>query len=285
MFGSVFLGDPRQRILASTSPPSSPLPHGPPHISPEVALQLRIRWLEALLLGVNEVEGKSVNKKSSKTAGASSGAVTPVSATRRKPVSGEEEADDADMTDEEEPYSTDENTLIRQAEEIQRRLDAIVEKYDDLAMFIQNYDKHAHLFTPLFAFNHQNPSTAPAYNSLSSADLDALLQEMEPEIREADRSLASIIQLEKQGVTSAGKLEEYEPLLPRLAEVVKKHKEDTNRFDALESRLMGLLERYNERVGIMSELFVQWNDTIRDAEADIVKLEKELAKRQEQGLQ
>ncbi|CAG7846738.1 SubName: Full=Uncharacterized protein {ECO:0000313/EMBL:CCA73036.1} [Serendipita indica DSM 11827] len=254
MFGSVFLGDPRQRILASTSPPSSPLPHGPPHISPEVALQLRIRWLEALLLGVNEVEGKSVNKKSSKTAGASSGAVTPVSATRRKPVSGEEEADDADMTDEEEPYSTDENTLIRQAEEIQRRLDAIVEKYDDLAMFIQSY-------------------------------LDALLQEMEPEIREADRSLASIIQLEKQGVTSAGKLEEYEPLLPRLAEVVKKHKEDTNRFDALESRLMGLLERYNERVGIMSELFVQWNDTIRDAEADIVKLEKELAKRQEQGLQ
>ena len=56
MFGSVFLGDPRQRLIASsTSPPTSPTP-GAPHISPEVALQLRIRWLEALLLGVNDLD-------------------------------------------------------------------------------------------------------------------------------------------------------------------------------------------------------------------------------------
>lgn len=144
---------------------------------------------------------------------------------------------------------------------------------------------NAHLFTPAFAFSHQNPSTAPSYSALSSADLDALLQEMEPDIREADRSLASISQLEKQGVTGAGKLEEYESLLPRLAEVLKKHKEDMVRFEALETRMMGLLESYGQRVELMSELFVEWNEIVGEAEVAITKLEKEEAGRVGMGLQ
>ncbi|KAG8825344.1 hypothetical protein FRC19_011648 [Serendipita sp. 401] len=280
MFGSVFLGDPRQRLIANTSsPPSSPLPHGPPHISPEIALQLRIRWLEALLLGVNEAGSKSSNKPG--------GAAKNIANSGQKkavPAVEEEEEEDESETDEEQ-FETDAETLIRRAEEIQRRLDGIIEKNDDLARFIENYDKHAHLFTPLFAFSHQNPSTAPSYNMLSSEDLDALLQEMEPDIREADRALLSIVQLEKQGVTGAGRLEEYEPLLPRLSEVLKKHKEDVNRFEALEAKVLSMLERYGERVRIMSELFVQWSDAIQDIDGDITNLETEQNERQRLGLQ
>jgi len=146
-------------------------------------------------------------------------------------------------------------------------------------------DAHAHLFTPAFAFSHQNPSTAPSYSALSSADLDALLHEMEPDIREADRTLASISHLEKQGVTGAGKLEEYEPLLPRLTEVLKKHKEDVSRFEGLESRMMNLLESYGQRVELMSELFVEWNEIVSESDVAITKLEKEKTERLNMGLQ
>jgi hypothetical protein len=41
---------------------------------------------------------------------------------------------------------------------------------------------------------------------MSSTELDALLSEMEMDIRAADRDLRDIDALEKRGVTSAGKL-------------------------------------------------------------------------------
>jgi hypothetical protein len=118
MFGSVFLGDPRQRLIASTSPPTSSFVHGPPHISPEVALQLRIRWLEALLLGVNDAD-----KKTSKPTGI-------VSASKR-----DDEDEDEEETEDEE--GSDEQSLIRRAEEIQRKLDAVVLKNDDISRFVE----------------------------------------------------------------------------------------------------------------------------------------------------
>ncbi|CAG8774990.1 16068_t:CDS:1, partial [Acaulospora colombiana] len=76
MLGSVFLGDPRSRLIASSSqsPPQSPSFFAqPPHITPEVALQLRIRWLEALLLGVSEMGGQGVPKPSDKVEGRAKG--------------------------------------------------------------------------------------------------------------------------------------------------------------------------------------------------------------------
>lgn len=122
------------------------------------------------------------------------------------------------------------------------------------------------------------------YSALSPSDLDALLQEMESNIREADRSLSSISQLEKLGVTGAGKLEEYEPLMPRMSEVWKRHKEDVARLDVLEGRVMNILESYGERMDLMTKLFVEWNELVGEAEAAITKLEKEKEEKQKLGL-
>lgn len=101
MLGSIFLGDPKARLRSQTSPP--PSPHYPPKISPETALQLRIQWLEAILLGVND------DKKRSKLA-----------------------QNKTDNDDDEEQVS-----LTRQAEELQRRLDGIVAESDGLRRFIE----------------------------------------------------------------------------------------------------------------------------------------------------
>lgn len=127
MFGSVFLGDPRQRLIASTSPATSSSAHGAPHIPPEVALQLRIRWLEVLLLGVNDPDKRTQKAKESTTA-------TPK--TRKKKIN-EEEDEEEEETDETEEELTDEQTLIRRAEEVQRKLDVIVMKNDDISRFVE----------------------------------------------------------------------------------------------------------------------------------------------------
>ena len=46
----------------------------------------------------------------------------------------------------------------------------------------------------------------PAYESMSGAELEALLAEMEPDLRAADRDMREIEMLEGKGVTGAGKL-------------------------------------------------------------------------------
>lgn len=130
--GSVFLGDVMRNRLLST-PPSSPLPADgfsslddvitahfpdlhfppqaappapappgtpPPPVAPEQALELRLRWLEALLFGVRP-DGAGDRKGKGKASELPRG-----------------------------------HTLIRSAEDIQRRLDTAVEGNDGLKRFM-----------------------------------------------------------------------------------------------------------------------------------------------------
>ena len=65
-------------------------------------------------------------------------------------------------------------------------------------------DKHSDLLTTSFALS--GISSPPAHSSLSDDEVNALLAEMEPEIKSADRDLRDIDVLEKRGVLAAGKL-------------------------------------------------------------------------------
>ena len=67
-------------------------------------------------------------------------------------------------------------------------------------------DLHAHLLTPSFALSGMLPGPAPAYENMSPEEAEALLVEMEPELRAADRDMHEIGMLEQKGVTAAGKL-------------------------------------------------------------------------------
>ena len=89
---------------SSMSPPSSPSTlQQSMMISPEVALDLRIRWLEALVKGVNIREEQPIDVK--------------------QRVNGVGKAKDTD--------------LARRIEEIQSKLDGIVEGNDSLKLFMQ----------------------------------------------------------------------------------------------------------------------------------------------------
>ena len=127
--GSVFLGDvQRQRVISTSTPPSSPPPHlnaapvhsfsdvdideraeapgaaahpAPPAISPALALELRLRWLETLLFGAKHDIGDQ----------AARGGARP-----EKLKDGE--------------------TLSRRAEDLQRRLDSVAQSNDSLKRFM-----------------------------------------------------------------------------------------------------------------------------------------------------
>ncbi|OBZ66862.1 hypothetical protein A0H81_13149 [Grifola frondosa] len=185
--GSVFLGDvQRQRILASSSPPSSPPPHisssatthsfsdvdldldddpkpkvSPPTIPPVLSLDLRVRWLETLLYGARP----DLNERKSAAKG---------------------------------QQLKDGETLTRSAEDLQRRLDAVVQTNDGLKRFMDRYDQYAHLLTPSFALSGTLPSL-PTYENMTPSELEAFLTEMEPDIRAADRDLREIKIMESKG--------------------------------------------------------------------------------------
>ncbi|KAJ6610211.1 hypothetical protein B0H10DRAFT_2166111 [Mycena sp. CBHHK59/15] len=270
--GSVFLGDSRRRrVLSSTAsnstgtPPSSPPPssmssvfsplpspaptmektqskRSPSVIEPALSLELRLRWLEAILLGVKQDARDRRGKE------------------REKLTHGE--------------------TLIRTAEDLQKRLTTIVDSNDGLKRFMDHYDQHAHLLTPSFAL-----SEAPTYESMSASELEAFLMEMEPDIRAAERDMQEIEALEKKGVTGAGKLGDYEALQPRLDALLKSHHEDLELASSLEKRVAKLMETHATQVDALSELFVAWDDTIMDAEDKILRLERDRLERQRLGFE
>lgn len=163
----------------------------PVTIDPTLSLDLRLRWLEAILLGVKQDTRDKKGKEREKPHELNSG-----------------------------------ETLFRVAEDLQRRLDAIVEGNEALKRFVDHCssrhsvvdvtsltrayvyssdDQHAHLLTPAFALSGLLPDP-PSYDNMSPEQLEALLAEMEPDIRAADRDMHEIELLEQKGVTGAGKL-------------------------------------------------------------------------------
>ncbi|KZV79888.1 hypothetical protein EXIGLDRAFT_734026 [Exidia glandulosa HHB12029] len=219
----------------SESNPSSSTPAPANPISPLVALQLRIRWLEALVLGLRPT-------------GVSSAPAGP------------------------------QQPLARRALDAQARLDSIVASNDSLRHFMNHYDEYAHLLTPAFALS------PPASQQPDAGALDALLVEMEQDIRAADRDLREIDELEKGGATGAGKLIEHEQLQPRLRALVQAHEEDMQLAAKLEERIAVLLRRYATEVDALSELFVSWNGAINEFESRVGHMEKDKAERQRLGL-
>ncbi|KAG2132763.1 hypothetical protein DEU56DRAFT_889108 [Suillus clintonianus] len=295
--GSVFLGDfQRFRILSST-PPSSPPPGqlghqmsvasasqsleelvehhdnvqselsaqqptaasvvtplpqlepstAPPVIDPVLSLELRLRWLEALLLGVRQ---DARDRKGKEKVG---------------------------------PELKHGETLIRLAENVQRRLDSVIQSNDSLQRFMSKYDLHAHLLTAAFALSGVLPGPAPTYENMSPEELEALLVEMEPEIRAADRDMREIEMLEHKGVTAAGKLADYETLQPRLDALLKAHQEDIRLAASLEKRIAVLVDRHATHVDALSELFVAWDDVLTETENKVTKLERDRDERQRLG--
>ncbi|KAI0630692.1 hypothetical protein C8Q77DRAFT_1063213 [Trametes polyzona] len=275
--GSVFLGDvQRQRVLSSSTPPSSPPPHlntngaphsfsdvdlddvdskaaptpapAPPPISPMLSLELRLRWLETLLFGAKHDALEQAAKAGVKVGKLKDG-----------------------------------DTLVRRAESLQRRLDSIIQSSDGLKRFIDRYDQYAHLLTPQFALSSTLPITPPTYENMSQSELEAFLSEMESDIRAAERDLREISELEAKGVTGAGKLGDYEALQPRLDALLQAHDEDLRTAADLEKRIALLMDRYATNVDTLSELFVSWDQSIRDTEEEVHKMERDREEKRKLG--
>lgn len=73
---------------------------------------------------------------------------------------------------------------------------------------------------------------------------DALLADMETDIRQADSALREIATLETAGATGAGKLAQHEELQPRLRALIQAHEDDMEAASRLERRVAELLRRY-----------------------------------------
>jgi hypothetical protein len=181
--------------VAPHSNPLSPLltqekPTSPTstHLAPTQSLELRIRWLEALLYGSKHDESLA-------------GLREPKAELKR----GE--------------------TLVRAAEHAQRRMNDIANTYDVLRKFFSHCEPflssallsnstndnpdelHAQYLTPTFALSGTLPTISPPeYAHMPPAELAALATEFEPDIRAADNDMREIDALQQKGVTGAGKL-------------------------------------------------------------------------------
>ncbi|KAF8966253.1 hypothetical protein BDZ97DRAFT_1903805 [Flammula alnicola] len=230
-------------------------------VDPVLALELRLRWLEALILGMKQDLGKDRKGKGKEEYAGTSIAAATAAANLK--------------------YG---DTLTRLAESVQDKLNKAVEGNEGLKRFMDNYDQNAHLLTPSFALSGILPDP-PTYDKMTPEEINAFLAEMEPDIRAADRDMLEIDALEKKGVTGAGKLADYEKLEPRLQALLKAHEEDAQLAGSLEIRISSLVDRHATYVDTLSELFVAWDDTLTEAEDKLARMERERAERLRLGFE
>ncbi|KAI9437945.1 hypothetical protein H4582DRAFT_2111564 [Lactarius indigo] len=283
--GSVFLGDvQRVRLKSSGSTPASTPPSSPPptlsvsrisqphlaiplpaeesissqehHLGPTQSLELRVRWLEALIYGAKHDESLA-------------------SLQERKPELKRGE------------------TLLRAAEHAHRRMNDVASTHDALRKFLSQYEQHAQYLTPTFALSGTLPTTAPPeYADMSPAELAAVAAELEPDIRAADNDMREIEALQKRGVTGAGSLSGAYIIPPHLQRSVAAPTRDasvatlqrtSSAPPSLEKRVAKIVREYALQVDGLSELFVMWDETLRRAEDRVTKLEKEQGERSLRG--
>lgn len=296
------------------------LPH-PVTVDPELALELRIRWLEALLLGVkselaagggHEVEGNDFGKRKEKEKevktvleegdederkkarqslldrGAGGAGVVPRNQASNAGVTAAEVVAAKKAKEKEVKAVLDVlkpgDSLTRLVEDLKKQLGAVVASNEGLKKFMEKFDQHAHFLTPVFALSGLLPDSA-SYQNLSPEELETLLVEMEPDIRAADRDMREIEALGTKGVTEAGKLRGYELLQPRLDALISGHKEIKTQTEALEKRITAIMRQNATHVDALSELFVEWDESLTETEDRIVKLEREKVDRVRLGLE
>ncbi|KAF8320066.1 hypothetical protein DL93DRAFT_2074393 [Clavulina sp. PMI_390] len=246
------LRSPRSDASFSSSPPPIASINQQPYLSlppissihPLTSLELRIRWLEALVSGVPSGGGKPSDKLDRKT------------------------RDDLD--------AIRRAGLLKKAEDVQQQLDDVVQANSQLKRFMRNFDEYESILNPAFALAPtKNGSSSPSYEDMTDVELEALLKDMEPELRSADRDLREVQALDRRGVTGAGKLADYEPLQERMRALAKATQEDEARLAEIERRTTALLQRYSSHVSALSDLFIYWNDSVTDAEDFMTRVEKD----------
>ncbi|TFK29636.1 hypothetical protein FA15DRAFT_684529 [Coprinopsis marcescibilis] len=235
----------------------------PKPIDPRLALELRVRWLEAIVYGAKHEAGAALQGQRTRPA---------------PPAKGKQR----------DPSVKDGETLIRLAENVQSRLSATVESNEGLRKFMDHYDQHAQYLSPAFALtgiiaDEEAPSSS--YSGMTAEEIDAFLTEMEPDIRAADRDMSEIEALVKKGVTGAGRLPDHENLKPRLDALIARNRSDLELAASLERRIATIMQRHATSVDALSELFVAWDDALTVAEDGITKMEKEKQDRRRIGLE
>ncbi|KAF9530392.1 hypothetical protein CPB83DRAFT_875102 [Crepidotus variabilis] len=253
-----------EKIIPEGLGDAIPTNGNPGKVDPVLALELRLRWLEALILGVKQDLGKDriVFKGKGREADyAAVNATQAIAAANLKPG----------------------DTLVRLAQTVQVKLDKALDGNEGLKRFMDSYDQHAHLLTPSFALSGILPD-APAYDKMSLEEINAFLAEMEPDIRAADRDMLEVDALEKKGVLGAGKLPDHQNLDTRLRLLTKSYEEDAALASSLEARISSLVQRHATYVDTLSELFVAWDDTLTDAEEKLSRMERNRAERLRLGL-
>ena len=101
---------------------------------------------------------------------------------------------------------------------------------------------------------------------MTTSEFEAFLQEMEPDIRAADRDMREIEALDQKGVATVGKLNsgcptvrwcqpfheinptDYQTFRPRIEALIEAHKQDIELAASLEKRIGTLIKQYGTHV-------------------------------------
>ncbi|KAM0792160.1 hypothetical protein ACM66B_004857 [Microbotryomycetes sp. NB124-2] len=207
-------------------------------VTPEVALELRLRYLEALLVPPPPHDGHGDGAADSSNA----------SVLRR--------------------VSTINETLSTATDTIQGT--------EAIKRFISSYDLNEPLLKHQSTVNTLPRPTESEDLSVNSKL--TLLLDFEQDVTRLERDLREIQVFDEKDVVGAGRLAEHEHMAPELEEIRKRLAPLSEEYAALDTQALALLERYSAHISNLSEKFIAWNDVLTAAEQAVTNIEKQRSK-------
>ncbi|KAG8942908.1 hypothetical protein FRC04_003308 [Tulasnella sp. 424] len=248
-------GHPSFHTSHVTSPPTSPPPPRPASIDPITSLNLRIKWLEALVLGLKAAsESKSAE----------------VSSSRDLFHRAEEiQAKLNDALETNESYNQYAH-LLSPAAATSPVGSSEIPMYDTMP------DQE---FETLLA--ELEPDIRAADRDLREIDaLDSKGVSAAGKLPGKHRTC--VLRRRVLGINCVFHFFlEHEALKTRLQALEVASQQDLEMYDRIEARISNILQSYASHVTILSELFVSWNDLLAEAEDRVEQLEKA---KEERGL-
>ncbi|PWN26935.1 hypothetical protein BDZ90DRAFT_280409 [Jaminaea rosea] len=130
----------------------------------------------------------------------------------------------------------------------------------------------------------ESKTALSASATLSPSEQIVLILSAEKDMRTLERCLAQCQELgEKRDVAGAGRLGEYEVLMPLLERLRSTGEGEMQpRLREVEDQLLGILEEYQGFIDGLSRLYIQWDEALNDMERTVAKMERRAAQ-EEQG--
>lgn len=159
-------------------------------------------------------------------------------------------------------------TLLKRVDEIKKEFNAIIrDGADGLKSFLEIYDQVSDLVSPF-----KDSALAMERTILTPEAKAEIISSSAEELEIVAENLKQIDEL--QGVIDSPEFKGLDKLFPQITPIETKNIEQVAKTNEVSDRVTYLMDRYNDTINTLSEIFISWDHILSTLDTNVSALER-----------